>query len=420
MSAAKDQQVVGNMDINDIPLEDLKNLNIKTDQKEDEAFKKPFPPSIYKRRASKDHLIKPTDSPSGLHFGPIENSVPIASNNPSKRSKHEPFKFNFPQKMMEYQKDVQNGSSNYEYFHSPMAKNYASAKIGESSRVIRKSPRFLRAQQKVEDDECSSDESLDDSETSEEEDVDSDGECDEEVQAVLDSLEKKKITDGNPIEVEQHKKMDKPQTETVENDNGNVIDVTGMPYTVLHVKGSDTDRFVMYKGSLQKIIAVQTVRHVDYQYQIYIINKNKPIDILFGEVILSSTLGLGEDEATMSRDAQFVNYARNIARRNHFYEDGGTLTEFDNRFLLVKKSRVLNNDDRTFVRNVPRDYKTEPPIIEEVLELTRNCPEKHPKAHLYPPAFSYAMIEYSEDRFWTERTVDVPPGVLVPNGPRRQ
>uniref|UniRef100_A0A8R1HV24 Uncharacterized protein n=1 Tax=Caenorhabditis japonica TaxID=281687 RepID=A0A8R1HV24_CAEJA len=68
-------------------------------------------------------------------------------------------------------------------------------------------------------------------------------------------------------------------------------------------------------------------------------------------------------------------------------------------------------------RDIPRDPLTEPPNVDEFVELFYGITERHPRADQYPASFSRAMIEYCEDPYWTRRTVPLPRGVTVPPRP---
>ncbi|CAA91757.2 MX region of TRA-2 Related [Caenorhabditis elegans] len=64
----------------------------------------------------------------------------------------------------------------------------------------------------------------------------------------------------------------------------------------------------------------------------------------------------------------------------------------------------------------PRNYFTEPPSIECCVRENQGLPP-HPRANQYPAHFCKAMVAYCEDPYWTERTVPLPPGLVVPRRP---
>lgn len=102
--------------------------------------------------------------------------------------------------------------------------------------------------------------------------------------------------------------------------------------------------------------------------------------------------------------------------------EGRFVTMYDNRFVLVKTLVPLTNIlPKLFNRGMERDPARDPPILEEIIERVCLMPEEstinHPKAYRWPAAYSYTMVEYSEDPFWTERTIPIPEGIIVPPDP---
>ncbi|EFP03724.1 hypothetical protein CRE_19152 [Caenorhabditis remanei] len=98
---------------------------------------------------------------------------------------------------------------------------------------------------------------------------------------------------------------------------------------------------------------------------------------------------------------------------------GESETVFHEHFILTRVGiDNMEVDDIFFRRCVERSVQHDPPLLLEIMEqfyfYSEKKGQKHPIAQFYPPSYTYEMIEYCEDRYWTEHQGELPGRLKYP------
>lgn len=86
--------------------------------------------------------------------------------------------------------------------------------------------------------------------------------------------------------------------------------------------------------------------------------------------------------------------------------------------ITIYRSQHIHEMDPVIDRTIPRDPRTEPPNINETIQLNHNPTlPPHPRRNQYPGTFTRAMISYCEDVYWTYNQGRLPANVTMPPRP---
>ncbi|EFP06421.1 CRE-XTR-2 protein [Caenorhabditis remanei] len=199
-----------------------------------------------------------------------------------------------------------------------------------------------------------------------------------------------------------------------------------------HEKGCKTNQEL--KHGIEKLLSLNTQTNVDpakkkdttessdqkptkkcYRYQLFY-KKGVTADYKLDPVFEICEVQNGMDVDVRS----YMNFAVSLLPEIGIKTGNNPVEDFNRNFYLTRVE--ANNtavDNTVFRRCVERNVKYDPPILQEILEKVSKLPggpaKKHPKAIFYPPSFSYQMVEYCEDPFWTERVVEIPEGYIRPH-----
>lgn len=254
-----------------------------------------------------------------------------------------------------------------------------------------------------------------DKDEEEEEDVDSDGECDEEVQKVVDDLLMKERARLEKITLqgtEEQKTMDTAAEQPAEKQP------VAVPQVAVAPLAPPTQLQPIASSSSQRQTSTPAQVEIVYRYnkpQLWMKCPRRP------NLLPSNVKVVDVQDPNAPKD--MIDIARNTIRMLGLSPDKDFVEAFNEHFVLAI-CYSNNPHEKFFCRFHPRNFLFDPPIYEEFVDIERFVSEadkerfvlqtkyKYPEA----PYLSYALLRYMEDPYWFQQR-PIPNGVVVPPQP---
>ncbi|ULT84239.1 hypothetical protein L3Y34_013116 [Caenorhabditis briggsae] len=269
-------------------------------------------------------------------------------------------------------------------------------------------------------------------EIQEEEDVDSDGEIDEELEAVVRELERKRI---EKLKIECAAPAAKEEQFSEAANNPTEAPTTQGYWTPQLVSANaattplinvPNDGWDMSSASVFRSITINEKKFFSFvnlrvKLQLFYKNSKRRENPAPLQRILDVKDYMTE-EMKKSDGRSLIDLAESILKEMGQMKVGETIDAniFNTHFFLVQ-IKVPNG--ATYVRDLNRCHDRipvlDPPIMYEMVENEKVSPHTgpHPRADKYPPGFSYAMIEYCEDPYWMHPLIVQSSGIKAPTRP---
>lgn len=347
---------------------------------DEDLFKKPYPPNSNKKIAKIHHNKLHEENISNfasLQFG-SDTSADKTSATPTTGPENKQFQFGFPDNMKKYPKSAMKAVK-------VQAKDKTTLKQTATIFPVRKRERDLKdkdfakyfqdvVDKKEEEEEQKDEEESESDDEESEEDVDSDGAPDEELleaelQIWTDLLKKNNTQDERLKYLESW-----------------------------HKSKEQLDKFT-HPGLVSK-------------YTVYYKNSRAKATFPAGSIIIPI-------DEYLIREVQTIRLTMRSLRDFMIEEEETPIATFEKYFVLVQRWVEPSVKVKWFVRYAPRNPSYDPPTRLETLSDYYSLPDKmmkrkHPEAKKYRKGCPYAIIAFCEDRFWTERAIEVPPGIPRP------